>query len=182
MTRVSRRQTLNWSSGWGGSILILALCLSSGCGPKAPPAAPAQAGAPKPSTNAVAAVRTNASPAGANPLVGEFIDDPKLGKDPFFPKSVRRLPAAPAAVPGGAPSEKVEKPSVWSNLTLKAILGTKTRRLATVNRTTFGPGETAAVKFPGGSVRIKCVEIKSQSVIIEAEGEQRELFFRDAKK
>ncbi len=180
MTAASRLRKLREPACRGACGLLLASWLLNGCGSK--PASPAQPGAAKPATNVVATVGTNSSSARTNLLIGEFIDDPKLGQDPFFPKSVRRSP--PTAVPaaGVVLPDKVEKASVWSNLVLKAILGTKTRRLASVNRTTFGVGEVATVKYPGGSVRIKCLEIKNRSVVIEANGEQKELFFRDAKK
>lgn len=180
MIAASRLRKLREPAWRGACGLLLASWLLNGCGSKPPPAA--QQGAAKPATNVVTAGGTNTSSARTNLLIGEFVDDPKSGKDPFFPKSLRRSPAAPAATVGVVPQDKVQKGTVWSNLVLKAILGTKTRRLASVNRTTFGVGEVAAVKYPGGSVRVKCLEIKSRSVVVEVDGEQKELFFRDAKK
>ncbi len=66
----------------------------------------------------------------------------------------------------------------YNELAVKAITGTKNRRLALINNVTFSAGEEAMVKFKDAKVKVRCLEIKESSVIITLEGkdEKQELF------
>ena len=94
---------------------------------------------------------------------------PKEGCDPFFPNSVRvyasNLP-------------KTNRVSGPISLELKGLSGTPERRLAIINDYTFAEGETNEVNTPTGRVRVHCLQIKDDSVIVEVAGERRELRLR----
>jgi len=109
--------------------------------------------------------------------VPKSVFDEKLrtGKDPFFPNSTRRTKIEVTPVPDAGP--KVVAPQ----LVLKGIAGTATKRFALINNQTFAAGETQPVKFPGGQVKVTCVEIGETSVIITLEGqtEKKELRLKD---
>ena len=174
--RTTRSQRRRRSVRWSGGLLAAALVLA-GCGPK-PPAAPAP---PKPV--AKPSVSTNQTALATNTFLAEFVDDPKsTGKDPFFPRSTRRSPAivVPTNTTTGATTPAPVRSAAVTNLVLKAILGTSTDRLVTINRTTLGVGEEGTVRFPGGKAVVKCLEIKERSVVILVDGERRELFFRES--
>lgn len=97
--------------------------------------------------------------------------NPDEGRDPFFPNSTRpyatSTPAAPAR-PAAAPV----------SLVLKGFSGPVDRRLAIINNRTFEAGEEGDVVFPGGRIKVRCVEIRDESVVIEMGGERRELRLR----
>lgn len=84
---------------------------------------------------------------------------PKLGKDPFFPKS-RRLETGKALAP---------LPPVLP-LVLKGISGAKGRRLAIINNRTFEVGEQAEFKFNNQTIRVRCIEIREHSAVISIDG------------
>jgi hypothetical protein len=113
-----------------------------------------------------------------------FVDDIKVGKDPFFPKSARREPVKPVVTttqvvtPGGEPAPPPPpppKPKASSFLTLKGILGTKAKRLAMISTPTdsyeFVGNRAETVTTPEGVVKVRCVEFKRESVIISVDGE-----------
>ena len=112
------------------------------------------------STNAVAVVRKSL-----------FQDDLKSGKDPFFPRSTRRGPKTPELT-------AVATPLV--NLVLKGITGPPKRRFALINNQTLSAGETASVRVANGQIKVHCLEIRDDSVLISVEGnpEQKELRLR----
>lgn len=93
-------------------------------------------------------------------------NSPKEGRDPFYPDatSLYRLPTQPT--PTTHP--------VGDSLKLVGILGNS---LANINGTTFATGETQEVKTAGGPVSVRLLSIKAQdaSVVIEANGQRREL-------
>lgn len=94
-----------------------------------------------------------------------FMDDPQFGKDPFFPASTRR----------GAQILKTSATVVIPDLTVKGISGTKERRLAIINNRTFEVGEEAELKVSGQLVKIRCVEIREKSVLLEVNGQAKAL-------
>ena len=102
-----------------------------------------------------------------------FEDDLKNGKDPFFHKSIRRADKAPAA------NTEVVAPVV--QLALKGISGPASRRFALINNQPLAVGETAYVRIATGQVKVRCVEIREDSVIVSVEGdpEQKELRLRE---
>lgn len=108
-----------------------------------------------------------------------FVDDPDKGKDPFFPHSVRRTYVAPRPV---AQSTAAAEPSaLFKLLQLKGISGVKGEPLAIINGSTISEREVADIRCGGRIVRVRCLEIRSSSVIIELDGtgESCELKLRD---
>jgi hypothetical protein len=97
-----------------------------------------------------------------NPHQSVFADDPKLGKDPFFPNSLRR------AVTNEVAAEAVKAPI--NNIKLQGISGSAENRLSIINGRTFGLNEEAEMKINGQSVRIRVVEIRAQSVMVSVNG------------
>jgi type II secretory pathway component PulC len=68
--------------------------------------------------------------------------------------------------------------TVTVDLKLNGISGTAARRLAIINNRTFEANEEGAVSTPSGPVRIRCLEIKDDSVLVQIGGEQRVLRLR----
>jgi hypothetical protein len=91
--------------------------------------------------------------------------DPKL--QPVV-SQVQVIPPPPAAVQ--APDE----------LTLKAIVGQGNRRLALINNATLAAGEEGRVQVGSAVLRVRCLEIRSDSVVIQVgdEPEKQELRLR----
>jgi hypothetical protein len=99
-----------------------------------------------------------------------FTDDPRFGKDPFFPHSIRRGTAE--IVTPNAPLADVR------DLVLKGISGGKDRRLALINNRTVENGEELDFKFGNRAVKVHCVEIREKSVVIRVDGQSKEIFLR----
>ena len=114
---------------------------------------------------------TNAAPAEVVVPKSIFVDDPKIGRDPFYPKSTRRTEKV-------APGQPVLAPI--TQLSLKGISGPANRRFALINNQTIGVGETASVRVGLGLVKVRCWEINESSVVISMEGnpEKKELRLR----
>jgi hypothetical protein len=116
---------------------------------------------------------TNAPPAGEAPQAKSvFVDDPRLGKDPFFPKSTRRVPTQ-APDPGNAPIEVVD-----GKFMLQGLSFVGGRKLALINKRTLAEGEEMDVKTKSGIERLKCVEIRERSVVISIRGMTQEISLR----
>jgi len=124
-------------------------------------------------TNTAPLEKTNAAPEEAVAQKSVFEDDLKNGKDPFFPKSMRRGEKSPAI------NAQVVAPVV--QLALKGISGPANRRFALINNQPLAVGETAYVRIATGQVKVRCVEIRESSVIVSVEGdpEQKELRLRE---
>ncbi|MGP8198821.1 MAG: hypothetical protein ACLQU4_04890 [Limisphaerales bacterium] len=141
--------------------LVLALVIAAGCGPKPPPPAPAKPKAETPKTMPAAVVPADL--AGQYESVFEDLPPPR-GRDPFFPMSHRRDPVRTAtaveAQAGGAPVEPT--------LTLKAVIG---HGQAVINNVIFEPGEEQPVRIPNGHVRVRCISIAGNSVLVQVEGD-----------
>lgn len=116
-----------------------------------------------------------------------FTSDPANGKDPFFPDSTRRNPRA--AKPSGDSSNTnlvrgpqavpAKKPA--PDLVLQGLAGSKSQRLGLINGRTFAAGESGTIVITNGvSLRLKCIEIRPRSVIVQVDGEAstRELKLR----
>jgi hypothetical protein len=116
---------------------------------------------------------TNAAPALPEIPQSVFIipASPQEGKDPFFPLS-RRLYASVVVRTNVQPSV------VSVELHLNGISGTADHRLAIINNRTFEANEEGAVPTASGPARIRCLEIKADSVLIQIGGEQRILRLR----
>ena len=111
-----------------------------------------------------------------------FVDDIKVGKDPFYPKSKRREPEKPKVAENtGTPTNPADppklviKPKASSFLTLKGMLGSKAKRLVLIGTATdsyeFVGTKPEMVETPEGRVKVRCVEFKRESVVISVEGE-----------
>jgi hypothetical protein len=98
--------------------------------------------------------------------------DPKAGKDPFFPASIRPFAGSAVASKGKTP-EYVDVP-----LTLNGI--TPAKKLAMVNGRTFLEGEEGEVVANGVRKKIRCLKVTEESVLVELlpEGLRRELKMR----
>jgi hypothetical protein len=109
------------------------------------------------------------------------VDNPQVGRDPFFPISTRRLDALPRIA--STPASNAPPPSASLDLLrLKGISGTKSQPLALINSTTVGVGEIAEIKCVGRQiVKIKLLAIRDSSVLVELPGggEVRELKLRE---
>jgi len=95
---------------------------------------------------------------------------PKDGRDPFFPASIR--PYASAVVSGGNSND-------LSSLVMQGISGAPPHRLVIINNVTFGVGDDAEVRTPEGRIRIHCVDITANSVVVEANGQEQTLHYGD---
>jgi hypothetical protein len=129
-------------------------------------------------TNAPAVVSlaaTNAAPAQAEIPKSVFLipATPQEGKDPFFPRSMR-LFASVVVMSNVQPL--VTPPAV--ELRLNGFSGTASRRLAIINNQTFETNEEGEVPTNPGRARIRCLEIKADSVLVQVGGEQRVLRMR----
>jgi hypothetical protein len=110
-----------------------------------------------------------------------FIDDIKVGRDPFFPNTARRSgKPRVAAIPNDGLTPSPSK-NFSDQIKLKGILGSATRRLVLINNHTFAVGEQAEVKTSDGKVRVRCVEIRERSVIVTLPGDtqRRELYLNE---
>ena len=94
--------------------------------------------------------------------------------DPFYPKSegpwLRNHPIPTAT----------KSVTVTADLRLNGISGSADRRLAIINNKTFEVGEEADVISNSDKVRIRCLEVKAESVIVQfvSGGVRRELHLR----
>jgi hypothetical protein len=145
------------------AVIGLAACVVMGCKKAGPPAGPA--------IHAVVAARTNAVAAVSNSVdtayVSVFEDlPPSQAKDPFFPQSHRREPAAPVAGRGRGVSQGSS-----SDLVLKAIVRSARNRQVIINNEILSLGEEALVRVPSGHLHVTCVEIGEDYAIIKVEGE-----------
>jgi hypothetical protein len=92
-------------------------------------------------------------------------NEPKEGRDPFFPGS-NRVYVNKTIIP--IPSK--------ANTPVNVVLTGISSGFAMINGRTFAPGETADVtEKDGRRSRVTCVEIKADSVIVEVGNERREL-------
>jgi hypothetical protein len=122
-------------------------------------------------------VRTNAPTAQLEIPKSAFIipASPQEGKDPFFPLSTRLLPSV---VVSTNPQPAAAVVAVEIKLKLNGISGTSARPLAIINNRTFEANEESAVSTVSGPVRIRCLEIKPDAVVVQVGGEQRILRLR----
>jgi hypothetical protein len=65
-------------------------------------------------------------------------------------------------------------------ITLRGISVTDGQKLAIINTYTVGEGEEFTLKYRSQVLKIKCIEIKEKSVIIDSGGATKEIFLRQA--
>ena len=120
----------------------------------------------------------NTTPPMAQPPPGapqsEFDSQPGSGKDPFFPNSTRLRPR---------PAVRVTDPALLTSgvpdfIVLKGLAVMNQRKLAIINNYTVEAGEEFPLKVSGRTLKVKCVEIKESSVIINVNGSTKELQLR----
>lgn len=93
--------------------------------------------------------------------------NPRQGRDPFFPESTR--PYATAAV--------AFHTSPRLTLVVKGFSGTVGDRTVIINDHSFAEGDEGDVTVPGGRVHLRCLMIKANSVVVEANHQRREIGF-----
>lgn len=93
----------------------------------------------------------------------------QMGSKPGAGQQAGHGTVPPELLPfGGAPTHP---PIRYTNLVLKSISGTPSRRFALVNDQTFAAGDTLPVKMLDGKVNVRCVEVREQSVLVAVHGE-----------
>jgi hypothetical protein len=107
-----------------------------------------------------------------------FSDKHDSGKDPFFPSSVRRRETVARVMPTNSVPPMS---AILGKLFLKGISGTKGKPLALINSSTIAQGELADVRCDQRLVKVRCLEIRERSVLVELYGtsETRELKLRE---
>lgn len=132
-----------------------------------------------------AAAPASVAPSPAAPAVvtvtkSVFVDDPKLTRDPFFPKSERRQKVSAQVATTNTTNAVPQPTTLLSQLTLKGFSNATNRRLALINGTTFEAGELADVRIGSQTVKVRCREIRQESVLVSIDGmnETKELQLR----
>ena len=141
------------------TVATLALTLSSLSG-QAAPAAPANN--PESYTNAVPQ------------SVFTVPKNKKEGCDPFFPSSTRLWGSTEVVQTGPKPA----KSTGADCLSLKGLSGTADNPFAMINGRTMARGEDAEINTDCGRLLVHCVDITTNSAIVEVAGERRELHLR----
>jgi len=111
----------------------------------------------------------------------DSVEDPKVGKDPFFPKSSRRAVQVVTTSTSTGPAPDVSAfAQIQNSLALKGVSGTAGKRLALINNRTLEVGEQTEFKINNQIIKIRCVEIRDKSVVIGLEGtaETKEIHLR----
>jgi hypothetical protein len=97
-------------------------------------------------------------------LQSTFDDDPKTTKDPFFPKSKRRLAKTTGKAGHNVPQ--------LAELHLRGVIGSPGRFIAMINDKTFATGEKSQVAVgPGQYLVVKVNKITERSVNVTVDGE-----------
>jgi hypothetical protein len=89
------------------------------------------------------------------------------GHDPFFPNSSRPYQIAAASNQQGN----------VTSLVLKGFSGSANHRLVIINNHTFAVGDEGDVITSDGRVHLRCIEIKTNSVVIRVGGQRYELIY-----
>jgi hypothetical protein len=92
----------------------------------------------------------------------------------------KRVAAFIPHIPG---KDELPEPAWVGKIKLAGLSGAGDRRLAIISGTTFSQGETASVKVAGRTVKVHCMEIRENSVLVEVDGldKPHELFLAGAK-
>jgi hypothetical protein len=122
------------------------------------------------------AAKTPAAPAPEPVPQSVFTIPDKAGvaRDPFYPS---RIIQAEVAKPQAAATNIVH-PSSLACLALKGLSGPTNAPLAMINGRTMARGEDAEINTDCGRLLVHCVDITTNSAIVEVDGERRELRLR----
>jgi hypothetical protein len=126
----------------------------------------------KPVAPAAAAAKAPAPEIEIPKSVFNIPTNPQDGKDPFYPLSTRLFPRAVIV----ASSQTAAVPVV--ELQLKSLSGVPGHRFAIINNHTFEVGEEAELMTNLGRARVRCLDIKDDSVLVLVGAEQRVLKLR----
>jgi hypothetical protein len=99
--------------------------------------------------------------------------DPSQGQDPFFPTSARK-PGSSSAVS----KSSISAPIKYGDLFYKGFSNLGGHPLAIINTHSFAVGEEAEVTAGTTRVRVRCLAIAPDRVVVEIGGERRELRLR----
>jgi protein disulfide-isomerase len=119
------------------------------------------------------------------------------GPAPFL-ASIEKLPGAkprnsvakitPSASSGDEPPQPfpgipLAPPPKYDELVLKGISGSGNARFALINNQTLAAGESGTVRLSSGAVKVRCVEIRPESVLVSIgeSKEAQEIHLREAK-
>ena len=94
--------------------------------------------------------------------------NPREGCDPFFPNSNRPYQMAVTAN---------QRTGNITSLVLKGFSGSMNHRFVIINNHTFAVGDEGDVITSEGRVHLRCIEIKTNSVVIEVGGQRHELIY-----
>ena len=123
------------------------------------------AAAPAKTSKTSSSAATNAPAAEVVSAKSEFNEKLPQGRDPFFPRSTRRMTMVASTTTNTA--GVVQRPAIdFSQFVLKGISGSAARRLAIINDRTFAAGEDQEVTTRTGKLLIHCQEIRDKSVLI----------------
>ena len=159
------------------TVLVLLCAALSSAGVSSATAASAPSGKP---AKAPAAPKSKASSAPApRPKAPVVVEIPKSvfvvpantreGRNPFFPG-----PSEQQKQPGGTRQEVSDK----ITLVLNGLSGPP-KRMAMINGRSFERGEKSEVKLGDGSrIYVECVDIRDDSVLVNVNGQPRELRLR----
>ncbi|HXT10585.1 MAG TPA: hypothetical protein VN873_03410 [Candidatus Angelobacter sp.] len=92
-------------------------------------------------------------------------------RDPFFPSRIIQVETAAAPATNNHPSS-------IGCLTLKGLSGAPSNPLAMINGRTMARGEDAEIVTDCGRLLVHCVDITTNSAIIEVSGQRQELHLR----
>ena len=90
------------------------------------------------------------------------------GHDPFYPESVRPFEAAAASIP-----RTVE----LTTLVVKGFSIVRGRPMVIINNHSFMVGDEGDVIGAGGRAHLRCVEIRSDTVVVEVNGARHEIHY-----
>jgi thioredoxin-related protein len=132
--------------------------------------------------------QTGYMPGGPKPFVEKI---KSIAGNRLQPRTVAKAqPEQPQAEQTEQPAEVAEVPAfngattfppkIYDNLELKGISGAANARFALINNQTISAGETANVKLGESVVKVKCLEIHDDYVVVSIDGtkERRELRMR----
>ena len=100
-----------------------------------------------------------------------FVAKAGFGKNPFFPKSTMLGP-----VQVTTNTVEVAPVTPISCLILKGISGPKNHRLAIINNKTFEIAEDAEIKCMGQTLRVKCIDVRDDGVVVSVNGQTQKLY------